>query len=386
MVDATQTSVEGRDPRSGRQVSVSFREGVISSVQDLGPGIDSSPWLGPGLVDLQINGCAGFDFNGDAAGIALQEAGRYLLRHGITTFFPTFITRDPEDLTASLREAARSTAIDGLLGSVVPGFHLEGPFISPEDGPRGAHDKRFVREPDWYLFESWQEAADGHIRIITLSPEWPAACDFIQSCTRAGVIAAIGHTSASPEQIRDAVSAGAILASHLGNGTHLLLPRHPNYLWEQLADDRLWASVIADGAHLPVSFLKVVIRAKGERAIVVSDAVRVLGLTDSADETPVGSHVVLTRDGRLVLRENPDLLAGSSKLLPYAIGHLVSNGVAGLAEAWDMCSVRPAALAGLPVSAGVSVGAPADITLLELDSAGTHARRVYKNGNLVSKD
>src|SRR5687768_6411871 len=144
----------------------------------------------------------------------------------------------------------------------MPGFHLEGPYFSIEDGPRGAHPKEHARDPDWDEFRRWQDAAGGRVRMVTLAPERNGALRFIEQLTAAGVVAAIGHTAATGRQIRDAAAAGARTSTHIGNGCHAVLPRHDNYVWEQLACDDLWASVIADGHHLPPAVLKSVIRAK----------------------------------------------------------------------------------------------------------------------------
>src|SRR5215213_7831095 len=270
----------GRDLSSGDPVAVQKNGDRIASitpfpVADLG----SLPWIGPGLVDLQVNGFAGIDLNYGSVSVEdLSRMARALMAGGVTTFLPTVITAAPAEIEARVRAIASAVSAEADLAKVVAGIHLEGPFISPEDGPRGAHPSAHVIPPNWALFERWQAAAGGMIRIVTLSPEWPGAPAFIARCSAAGVIAAIGHTAASPEQIRAAVEAGATLSTHFGNGAHVMLPRHPNYLWEQLAAGQLWACVIADGFHLPDQVLKVVLRVKGERAMLVSDAVSLAGM------------------------------------------------------------------------------------------------------------
>ena len=168
--------------------------------------------------------------------------------------------RDSRNLANAKESIAEGHAV---VGQAMEAFHLEGPYISPDDGPRGAHPARWVRPPDLEEFRRLQDAARGNIRLVTLSPEWPQAPRFIEAIVQQGVVASIGHTRASSEQISDAVSAGATLSTHLGNGADAVLPRHPNYLWEQLAEDRLAASFIVDGFHLPPSFLNVALRAKG---------------------------------------------------------------------------------------------------------------------------
>jgi len=111
-----------------------------------------------------------------------------------------------------------------------------------------------VRRPDLDEFRRFQDAAQGNIRLFTLSPEWPEAPKFIEAVTKDGVVVSIGHTKASAAQIQDAVSAGATMSTHIGNGAHAVLPRHPNYIWEQLAEDRLTAGFIIDGIHLTRAF------------------------------------------------------------------------------------------------------------------------------------
>jgi len=237
-------------------------------------------YLVPGFIDLQVNGFAGVDYN--HPGTPHEEIARSLRAQfatGIARLYPTIITGAPEGMLGCLRNlaAARETVENG---HAIDGFHVEGPHISPEDGPRGAHPRQWVRPPDVEEFRRWQEAAGGRIRIVTLSPEWAGAPHYIERITSEGVVASIGHTQATAEQIAAAVSAGATLSTHLGNGAHPLLRRHPNYIWEQLADDRLMAGFIVDGIHLGAAFLKSAIRAKTVgRSVLVTDAATPAGAT-----------------------------------------------------------------------------------------------------------
>lgn len=328
-------------------------------------------YAAPGLVDLQINGICGHDFN--AATVTSRDvlaAARALWREGVTSFCPTVITNDDASIAAAVRAIASACSADRLVAASVAGIHLEGPFISPVAGPRGAHDAAYIRAPDWDAFSRWQEAAEGRIRIVTLSPEWPEAVPFIRSCVRHGVIVSIGHTAAAPEQIQAAVAAGASMSTHLGNGAHLALPRHPNYIWEQLAHDELWAGFIGDGFHLPDPVIKVMLRAKGERALLVSDAVYLCGMPPGEYEAHIGGRVVLSPDGRLHMKNEPNLLAGSAQLLPWGIARLAQERLCSFAEAWEMASVRPAAAVGMDTRSGLAAGSPADIVLLERTAKG----------------
>lgn len=343
------------------------------------------PILAPGLVDLQLNGCGGLDFNTLPIPDELTgQVAAALWEHGVTTYYPTVITNSAEGIERAVAAIAAACRRDSLTAACVGGIHLEGPFISPLDGARGAHARQYVAAPDWESFCRWQEAAEGRIRIVTLSPEWPEAPAFISRCAESGVVVSIGHTSATGEQIREAAAAGATMSTHLGNGAHPLLPRHPNYIWEQLADDRLWAGIIADGFHLPASVLQVFLRAKAGKALLVSDAVYLSGLPAGEYMTHIGGKVTLTPEGRLHLSENPQLLAGSAQLLPWGVDHLVRQGLAERADAWELASVRPSAAMGLNSREGLAPGAPADIAAFRVGEDGRiRVEAVYKAGQPV---
>src|SRR5580658_4309686 len=264
---------KGRDPSTGRTIELEFDRAILSAVAGSARSREAE-YIAPGFIDLQVNGCAGVDYNSATEPIEkIGESIRALHSTGVTRLFPTVITGAPEEMLGALRNLARAkeTLEEGIY---IAGFHVEGPHISPEDGPRGVHPARWVRRPDLDEFRRWQEAANGQVRLVTLSPEWPESRRYIEHITSKGVVASIGHTKADRRQIQDAVSAGATLSTHLGNGAHASLPRHPNYIWEQLAEDQLAASFIADGMHLQDSFLRVALRAKGVgRSILVTDAV-----------------------------------------------------------------------------------------------------------------
>ncbi|THF84468.1 N-acetylglucosamine-6-phosphate deacetylase [Cohnella fermenti] len=349
----------------GKEGRTSFGAGADDGVDD------SLSFIGPGLVDLQINGYRGRDFNLPPLRPGLtDETTRLLYGEGVTGYCPTVITNRPESIEQAMRAIARDCREGRDAARSVAGIHLEGPFLSPEDGARGAHSAADIRAPDWELFRRWQDAAEGRIRILTMSPEWPNSADFIERCSDSGVIVSIGHTAASSEQIADAAAAGARLSTHLGNGAHLQLPRHPNYIWEQLAQDGLSSCVIADGFHLPDQVLKVVLKVKADKALLVSDAVALSGMPPGRYETAVGGQVTLTPEGKLHLADNERLLAGSAQMLSRGIERLFSRGLASFADAWEMASVRPAALLGLEAAAGLTPGAPADIAVFRRAETG----------------
>lgn len=377
--------LEGRDYRTGRPVRVTVAQGRIQQMTEL-PETDCAaewPWLAPGLVDLQVNGYGGHDLNAaDLSAADVVQLTERLWALGVTGYMPTLVSNHPDALDSAIRAIVQALRTDERVRQTVLGIHLEGPFISVQDGPRGAHELRWVRPPDWPMFARLQSVAEGAIRLVTLSPEWPQAQAFIRACVQAGVRVAIGHTAANAAQIAEAVRAGATLSTHLGNGAHATLPRHPNYLWDQLANDGLWTSLIGDGHHVPTEFLKVALRVKGWRAFLVSDTVALAGMSPGQHETPVGGKVVLTADGRLHLAESPQLLAGSAMSLVGAVGRMVTAGIVSFAEAWGLASLRPAAYLGIP-DVAFAVGRQANLVALRMTVNGPRVEATWLDGRQV---
>lgn len=356
----------GIDALGGLPIELAFQRAVLSVT----PSAESSGlYVAPGFIDLQVNGFAGVDYNHPRT--PHHEIARSLRAQfatGVTRLYPTVITGAPDHMRDCLRNLA--AAREGLPeGHAIGGFHVEGPHISPEDGPRGAHPRQWVRPPDLDEFYRWQDAARGHIRIVTLSPEWPQAPGYIERITAEGVVASIGHTQATAAQIAAAVASGATLSTHLGNGAHQLLRRHPNYIWEQLAEDRLMAGFIVDGIHLGAAFLKSAIRAKTvDRSLLVTDAATPAGAAPGryglADQP-----VDLTEDGRVVLA-GTDRLAGSALHMHRGVENVMRLAGLSLADAIRMATLNPALAGKVPGRAQALVpGAPADIVQFRLTAA-----------------
>jgi len=334
---------------------------------------------------VQVNGFGGVDYNSPTASHeAIAESIRKMYETGVTRFFPTVITGSPEDMAGALRNLARAKECLPE-GASMEAFHVEGPHISPEDGPRGAHPRRWVRPPDLEEFRRWQEAAQGNVRLVTVAPEWPEAPRYIESLVREGVVVAIGHTRASAQQLDDAVKAGATMSTHLGNGADSMLPRHPNYIWEQLADDRLTASFIADGIHLPASFLKVALRAKGiERSVLTTDAVAPAGCAPGRYR--LGEvEVVLSEDDSVRLVDGVRL-AGSSLKMDRGVTKLMQLAGLSLLEAITMATRNPARAARVPLrQRGVAPGERADLVLFRFNEneRSIQVEKTVVNGQVV---
>jgi len=301
----------------------------------------------PGLVDLQVNGFAGIDF-GDPALTPerMLQAVSAVEKTGVTRFLPTLITSSLETFSACARAVVRTKH------AAIVGIHMEGPYISPEDGPRGAHPRAFVRGADVDDFRRRQDAAEGRIRLVTVAPEAPGVLPLIEHLVGSKIRVAIGHTGATGAQIADAVKAGATLSTHLGNGCAQMLPRHPNVIWEQLGEDRLLASFIVDGHHLPPATVKAVIRAKTPaRTILVTDAVGAAGMPPGR-YTLGGQEVELSATGRVAAPGAPNL-AGSALRLDVAVGNTVRFTGLPLEDVVPMASTRPAEYIGIPTAGKV---------------------------------
>jgi len=378
--------LEGIHYATRKVIRIGIRNGFIYSLADIDeiywPGENSRDKLSviaPGLVDLQLNGFKGIDFNADELAVeSIETISQNLLRQGVTKYFPTLITGPPQRISRALDAIVDAMNQKIVASHMIGGIHLEGPFISKEDGPRGAHPEAYCLDPSIAMVKRLQEEAEGRIRIITLAPELPGSEGLIKACVKMGMVVAIGHTSGSSEDIEMAVEAGATLSTHLGNGSHGILPRHPNYIWDQLADDRLYTSMIADGFHLPDPVLKVFIRSKKERSILVSDGMPCTGLDPGVYESPAAGRIRLTVEGKLHREGNPDLLTGSASTLLEGVEKI--SEMEGLPFAWDMGSVHPLRLLDHASNYGLFVGAPADLVLLDQDLERLKINKIYKSG------
>lgn len=379
--------IQGNSYRNSSGIEISFSEGIIDSISETQSSIDKDLFLGPGFTDIQVNGYGGIDYNEiQSDPMNLAGISRLLYQEGVTTHFPTIITNDAEQISKLIHQIVSLRKGDELSRMSIEGLHIEGPFISPIDGPRGAHPKEFVRPPDWSLVQKWQNESKGLIKMITLSPEWENSNSFIERCVDYGILVSIGHTNATHQQILDAVSAGARLSTHLGNGMHPILARHPNYLWSQLSQDLLGASIIADGFHLPAEVIQVFQKVKNEKLLLVSDSVSLAGMPAGDYKLHIGGEVTLTREGKLHLTSNPSILAGSASNIRSGVSFLVKNKLTLLPEAWEMASVRPEKLLN-PGHKIFEEGAIADLILCRMSENGElqviktikHGREVYSS-------
>ena len=358
--------LRARDPSTGTPLAIECDGEFVTRREPVAAdAVPPDTWITPAFFDLQVNGALGVDFsNPGTTPDQVRRVIHWLEAHGVSEFLPTVVTGPPARTEAALSAIARAAESDNFFADRIAGIHLEGPFISPRDGYRGAHPAEYCRAPDWGLFARFQDACDGRIRLVTLAPELPGSTEFIARLTQFGVRVALGHTAADAHQISAAIDAGAILSTHLGNGLASALDRHRNPLWPQLADDRLAASVIADGHHLPDDILTCITRLKRGQLVSTCDASPLAGL-------PPGDYQLwdqpVTIDAAGVPRvPGTNYLAGSGHSPLDCVSGLIARAGLTLAEAITAASVTPRRLLGLPVPELVAGARRADFRLFRL--------------------
>jgi len=369
-----------------------IRNGMIESLSDENPHIENAievdakgMYVAPGLIDNQVNGFAGVSFSlgdDDLTEAGIEKATRELWKTGVTTYLPTLTTNSHEKMKENLQILVRSLS-NAEIAASIPGFHLEGPYINPEDGYRGAHPLQFVRVPDWNEFLELYEAADRKIIQITLAPEAEGALDFISKCRELGVAVALGHHNAPPETVTEAVNRGAKIATHLGNGAANTINRHKNPFWSQLADDRLSISIICDGFHLLPEEIKVFYKVKGhDKTILTSDVTSFAMLNPGIYKTQTGETIELREDG-LLHYPDQQCLYGSASPLTKSIEYISEVTGCTLPEAIRMAGFNAAQVLGLKNVGELKPGKRADLIFFNIENGKIRIQKTMVAGKEV---
>lgn len=380
--DQDTLTIEGLFYDDLQPVSVQLANGKIVDMKHLSAE-ESVPdvYISPGLIDVQINGYFGVDFS--EAGLTVEgvrKAVKALWKEGITTFFPTLIS-SPDDLLKQNFRVLTRAKDDPEIDRSIPGFHLEGPYISPVQGYSGSHPREYIRKPDWEEFEAYQEAARHAIKLITVAPEVEGAIPFISKCIEDGVVVSLGHHNGSAESIRDAIDAGASMSTHLGNGCANQINRHHNPIWPQLADDRLISSIIVDGFHLTKEEVMSFYKVKGpEHTILVSDMVDLAGLPPG--EYKRGNQTLLLTPN-VVKYPAEDVLEGAASSLRRCIGNMMKFTGCSLKNAIQMASTNPAKMFKLDNVGEIKVGKRADLIMFRIDKGEIHILKTVVAGKMV---
>ena len=379
--------IEGLSYIDGKPIALEIENGKISKVEEVAELSEASKnlYISPGLIDNQVNGYLGVSFSFGGSELTeskVEKATIELWKNGVTSYLPTLTSNSHELLIKNLKILAISTENPGLLGSI-PGFHLEGPYLNPADGYRGAHPKQYIRLPDWDEFIELNEASNGKVLQITLAPEMEGAQEFIRKCTKLGITVALGHHNANFEQVNMAVSNGAKISTHFGNGCANMVNRHSNPFWPQLANNDLMLSIICDGFHLLPEEIITFIKAKGiDKIVMTSDVTSYAGLPPGDYVTNSGDTIELTKSGKLQLPRQ-EILYGSASPLSKGIGHVMKTTGCSLADAIQMASTNAAELYGLNDRGVLEVGKRADVILFKMDDSGMHVAKTFVQGELV---
>lgn len=385
-INAQQT-IEGLHYITGKPVQVKIENGKIASVKEIKKLNDENAktYVAPGFFDNQVNGFAGVSFafgESDLTHEGIKLATSELWKKGVTTYLPTLTTNSQEVLVTNFKLLANAVNDDKLLGSI-PGFHLEGPYINPEDGFRGAHPKQFVRLPDWNEFMEMYTASGENILQVTISPEMEGAQEFIKKCTEKGIVVAVGHHNANKEQLNLAVKNGAKISTHLGNGCANMINRHYNPFWSQLANDDLMISIICDGFHLLPEEIQVFYKVKGvDKTIITSDVTSYAALPPGQYKTQTGETIELTPEGKLHYPAQ-QVLYGSASPITKGVGYVMKVTGCSLADAIQMASTNPAKLYNLTDRGTLETGKRADLVLFSIQDFELQIQKTIVKGELV---
>ncbi|CAF0689943.1 N-acetylglucosamine-6-phosphate deacetylase [Candidatus Methylacidithermus pantelleriae] len=361
-----------RHYRTGKPVRLTWEKGVLDSLEELRETPSSLPWVAPGLVDVQLNGFAGIDFNSeDLTQEAWDYAQQRIQETGCVYFLATVVTAPKETYARRLRllESFRQKGLDGCIG-----FHLEGPFLNPGGGYRGVHNPAYMSLLDEHWLEDVTRASSGAVRLITVAPECGNGVSFIVRARRLGVRVALGHSASDSKVLMAAVQAGALLWTHFGNGLPHLLPKWDPTFWGVLACGPPFVSLIPDGFHIPPEAFKVLVRLLGVRLILTTDA------TAAAEAKP-GTYrlgeLKIERGADGIARSPDGKLAGSSLCPFFAVFRAADLSGLPWPWLWDAYSIRPASLLGMIHD--LRVGCRASFCVFEVEPVPRLAA-VFVNG------
>jgi len=341
-------------------------DGMIANIEAGEPN-DEETTLTAGFFDIHVHGAAGHDAM-EGTDEALVRIGGYLARKGVAHYLATTVTAPIERTLRALEGIA--DGIDAAkkdptsLAAQPVGIHLEGPFLS--HAKRGVHPATELQSPSVKLFQRFQQAARGNIRLMTIAPETPGALELIEYATKLGTRVSLGHSDATAEETRAAIAAGATSATHTFNAMRRLDHREPGVAGVVLDTETLYAELICDGIHVAPEFVRLWYRAKGEdRAILVTDGISAIGMPDS--NYLLGELEVTVKDSRCLLTSDlanhVTTLAGSVLTMDRAVANVRRYTGCGLATAVRLASRNPARMLGMESLSKIAVGTPANFNL-----------------------
>jgi len=363
MANRTQGEICGWHYAMREPVCVGWQNDLITSVEKADPSLAKDLWIAPTLLDLQVNGYGGIDFQQDNLAVEDMLSATHKLRAaGCARFFPTLITDQWPKLTARLGHLRHLRSQSPELQSAIAGWHVEGPFLSTEPGFHGAHNPALMLDPKPEHILELREITENDPLLLTLSPERPGALAAIELAVSRGIKISLGHTNASSELLRDAVEAGATAFTHLGNGCPRELDRHDNILWRVFETPGLTVSLIPDQIHVSPPLFRLCHRVLGANSIVfTSDAMSAAGMPPGRYklgklELEVGSDQIVRQPGK-------PLFAGSALRPIDGVFRAAQMLDRSWQEVWTRFSSTPAKLMGLKND--LAVGESANFCLLK---------------------
>jgi N-acetylglucosamine-6-phosphate deacetylase len=344
-------------------------DGTVTQIES---GVHSTEetTLSAAFFDIHVHGAAGHDAM-QGTSQALAGIGAFLATRGVAHYLATTVTA-PVDATLraldGIAGVIESAAHGGVSDALPVGIHLEGPFIS--HAKRGVHPPPCIQPPSIPLFERMQQAARGHIRLVTIAPETAGALDLIQYATARGIHVSVGHSDATAEQTHAAIAAGASGATHTFNAMRRLDHREPGIAGIVLDSNALYAELICDGIHVAPEFVRLWLHAKGDaRAILITDGISATGMPDG--NYMLGELEVSVHNGRCLLAKDlasgVETLAGSVLTMDRAVANLREFTDASLATAVRLASRNPAQMLGLAELSAIAVGHPANFNVFSAD-------------------
>ncbi len=382
--------VEGIHYKDLSPIRIGIKDGKIADIKKIKTlnNVSDTIYIGPGLIDNQVNGYMGYSFVDigrelTIEGIKTLTEGFWKV--GVTTYLPTITTNDHKIFLKNFKLLAQAKEDPETRGSIA-GFHLEGPYISPVDGYRGAHPLIHVRKPDWNEFMELYNASGKNILQVSLAPEIEGSMEFISKCEDLGIAVGLAHHNASVAQITEAIDKGADISTHLGNGIVNYIHRWNNPLWPQLADDRLNISMICDGFHLTPEQIRVYYKTKGrDKIVITSDMSPFGGLTPGFYLNAIGDTLELKKEG-VVVYPAQNSLSGSASPLSKMVGVVMEVTGCDLATAIQMSSSNPARLYGLVDRGELKPGLRADLILFSLKEGNMNILQTIVEGEIVYEE
>jgi len=326
--------------------------------------------IAAGFVDIHIHGGAGHDVM-EASDAGLEKISRHLAKTGVTSFCPTTVTASNDATLKAVEHLGRAIQKQSLAGAQPIGIHLEGPFIST--AKCGVHPVAEIKPPSIELLERFWQASGGTIKIVTLAPELPGAVEFTKHCVAKKIVVSLGHSNADAAATKACIDAGASHATHTFNAMRALDHREPGILGVVLSDDRVSADIIVDGVHVAPEVVQVFLRAKGDKAVLITDAISATGMPDG--KYKLGGFDVDVSGDRAM---HNGRLAGSVLTLDRALRN-VMNAQHDMEHAVQMATLHPSRV--LDSNLGqIAFGHPANLVVL---SASGHVAVTMTGGKFL---